>query len=116
MHKLEGNVEGLNRTKQKKFAFFMEVRKHYLSILSEIFRHLIFQSSTIEYMVQRQCKVQQVGNLLDEKGYGIGMKKGKNITNFVSIKLKVDQFQIHLFVVLSVKPFCSCKNLEKSQE
>lgn len=54
------NEEGLDRAENKKYAFLME-------------------SSTIEYMTQRHCGVVQVGNKLDEKGYGIAMKKSKKI-------------------------------------
>ena len=37
----------------------------------------LMESSTIEYTTQRNCDVVQIGNKLDEKGYGIAMKKGK---------------------------------------
>lgn len=33
------------------------------------------ESTSIEYMVERNCDVAQVGGLLDSKGYGIAMKK-----------------------------------------
>lgn len=52
------NEEGLERAKLGKYAFLME-------------------SSTIEYMTQRNCDVSQVGGKLDEKGYGIAMRKSK---------------------------------------
>lgn len=52
------NEEGLEKAKEGKYAFLME-------------------SSSIEYMIQRNCEVDQVGNKLDEKGYGIAMKKGE---------------------------------------
>lgn len=35
----------------------------------------IMESSTIEYTIERICDVVQVGKPLDEKGYGIAMKK-----------------------------------------
>lgn len=50
------NDDGRDRARQERYAFFME-------------------SSTIEYMVERYCEVVQVGGKLDEKGYGIAMKK-----------------------------------------
>lgn len=52
------NDEGLARVKSDKenYAFLME-------------------STSIEYMVERNCDVAQVGGLLDSKGYGIAMKK-----------------------------------------
>lgn len=54
------NDEGLERAKKGKYAFLME-------------------SSTIEFMTQRHCEVAQVGGKLDEKGYGIAMKKSIHI-------------------------------------
>lgn len=33
------------------------------------------ESSSIEYMIERNCEVTQVGGLLDDKGYGIAMRK-----------------------------------------
>ncbi|XP_013138195.1 PREDICTED: glutamate receptor ionotropic, kainate 2-like [Papilio polytes] len=52
------NDEGLLRVKSEKenYAFLME-------------------STSIEYMVERNCDVAQVGGLLDNKGYGIAMIK-----------------------------------------
>lgn len=54
----KSNEVGLERAKNGKYAFLME-------------------SSTIEYVIQRNCEVDKVGKQLDEKGYGIAMKKGK---------------------------------------
>ncbi|XP_011138744.1 glutamate receptor ionotropic, kainate 2-like isoform X1 [Harpegnathos saltator] len=35
----------------------------------------LMESSSIEYIMERECNVTQVGGLLDEKNYGIAMKK-----------------------------------------
>ncbi|XP_011061173.1 PREDICTED: glutamate receptor ionotropic, kainate 2-like [Acromyrmex echinatior] len=50
------NEDGLHKVKTDDYAFLME-------------------SASIEYMTERNCDVTQVGGLLDEKGYGIAMKK-----------------------------------------
>ncbi|KAF7387251.1 hypothetical protein HZH68_012928 [Vespula germanica] len=50
------NDEGLKKVLQENYAFLME-------------------SSSIEYIIQRECNVTKVGGLLDQKGYGIAMKK-----------------------------------------
>ncbi|XP_067000033.2 glutamate receptor ionotropic, kainate 2-like [Anabrus simplex] len=50
------NDEGLEKVKNENYAFFME-------------------SSSIEYFTERNCDVQQYGGLLDNKGYGIAMRK-----------------------------------------
>ncbi|RVE50837.1 hypothetical protein evm_004586 [Chilo suppressalis] len=52
------NDEGLERVKsdEENYAFLME-------------------STSIEYMAERNCDIAQIGGLLDSKGYGIAMKK-----------------------------------------
>ncbi|CAL8109948.1 unnamed protein product [Orchesella dallaii] len=52
------NAEGRDKVlkDEGKYAFFME-------------------STVIEYNVERVCGLYQVGNLLDSKGYGVGMRK-----------------------------------------
>lgn len=52
------------------------------------------ESSSIEYRVERNCDLMQVGNWLDSKGYGIGLPKGSELTDDVSreiIKLQEEQ-------------------------
>lgn len=58
LEKDEDNEQGLQRVikSEGEYAFFME-------------------SSSIEYQAQRQCEVRKVGQNLDEKGYGIAMRK-----------------------------------------
>jgi hypothetical protein len=51
------NQEGIDRVKAESYAFLME-------------------STTIEYVVQRECNLTQIGGLLDNKGYGIGLPEG----------------------------------------
>lgn len=51
------NEDGVRRVETENYAFLME-------------------STSIEYIIERHCALAQVGNLLDDKGYGIAMKKG----------------------------------------
>lgn len=51
-----GNDKGINMVKKGNFAFLME-------------------STSIDYMVQRDCELTQIGGLLDHKGYGIALRK-----------------------------------------
>ncbi|CAB3386125.1 Hypothetical predicted protein [Cloeon dipterum] len=53
---VSNNAEGVERVAKSKrtYAFFME-------------------STSIEYVVERNCDLQQVGGLLDSKGYGVAM-------------------------------------------
>lgn len=55
------NIEGLEWAKTKNYAFLME-------------------SSSIEYLIERNCEVTQIGGLLDDKGYGIAMRKSATQT------------------------------------
>ena len=50
--------EGIDRVSKEDYAFLME-------------------STMIDYTVQRNCDLMQVGGLLDTKGYGIGTPIGK---------------------------------------
>lgn len=45
--------EGINRVLKGNYAYLME-------------------STMIDYTIQRNCELMQVGGLLDSKGYGIG--------------------------------------------
>lgn len=53
------NKEGVALAEKGNYAFFME-------------------STSIEYETQRKCDLKQVGDLLDNKGYGIAMRKGND--------------------------------------
>ncbi|XP_060525036.1 glutamate receptor ionotropic, kainate 2-like isoform X3 [Cylas formicarius] len=59
------NDEGVRRVEQENYAYLME-------------------STTIEYVTQRHCSLAQVGGLLDDKGYGIAMKKFSPYRNDLS--------------------------------
>ena len=54
----EDNKEGHQRVRNENYAFLME-------------------STSIEYITERDCDVVRIGGLLDNKGYGIAMRKGK---------------------------------------
>lgn len=53
---VKSNEEGKERVEQGNFAFFME-------------------STSIEYITERNCNLTQIGNLLDSKNYGIATRK-----------------------------------------
>nr|UTN00859.1 ionotropic receptor [Semanotus bifasciatus] len=55
-YEVRENDEGVKRAEEKLYAFFME-------------------STSIEYNTERHCELQQYGGLLDDKGYGIAMRK-----------------------------------------
>lgn len=53
---VEDNDVGLSRVLNGTYAYFME-------------------SASIEYFTERYCNLTKVGDLLDDKSYGIGMRK-----------------------------------------
>lgn len=53
---VKSNDMGVQRAQHEKYAFFME-------------------STSIEYQTQRKCNLTSYGGRLDEKGYGIAMRK-----------------------------------------
>ncbi|CAJ0572004.1 unnamed protein product, partial [Mesorhabditis spiculigera] len=54
---VESSKEGISRVQHEEYAYLME-------------------SSMLEYAVERHCDLAQVGGLIDQKGYGIGLPKG----------------------------------------
>lgn len=50
------NEDGVEKVLNENYAFLME-------------------STSIEYIEQRQCNLTQIGSHLDAKGYGIAMRK-----------------------------------------
>lgn len=62
-YQTESNDAGVQRVLNDNYAFLME-------------------STSIEYNVARQCNLTQIGGLLDEKGYGIAMRKSRSIFRF----------------------------------
>ncbi|KRF99742.1 uncharacterized protein Dwil_GK22709 [Drosophila willistoni] len=69
----EDNEEGVRRVKHsQKYAFLME-------------------STSIEYNTKRECNLRKIGDALDEKGYGIAMRKNwpyRDKLNFAVIELQ----------------------------
>lgn len=55
---VQNNNEGIARVMNEKYAFLAE-------------------STAIDYHVQRNCDLMQVGDNLDSKGYGIATPRGK---------------------------------------
>ena len=47
----------------------------------------LMESTMIDYTIQRQCDLMQVGGLLDSKGYGIGTQRG--IYRFYYVNFRV---------------------------
>ena len=54
------NAGGVDRVRKEngKYAFLME-------------------STTVEYIIERDCELTQIGSLLDSKGYGIALPPSK---------------------------------------
>lgn len=61
----KNNVEGITRVlnSSENFGFLME-------------------SAAIEYTTERKCNLTQIGDLLDDKNYGIAMRQSKYFLSF----------------------------------
>ncbi|XP_071042115.1 glutamate receptor ionotropic, kainate 2-like [Parasteatoda tepidariorum] len=75
----DNNQKGVERVKKGNYAFLME-------------------STTIEYIIERNCELTQVGGLLDSKGYGIATPHGSPYrTHLSSAILKLQEGgQLHV--------------------
>lgn len=70
---VDGNAAGFERVKTS----------HNYAFLAE--------STSIDYQVQRNCDLMQIGDLLDAKGYGLAAPKGT--TKFLQLLPKVSSTQ-----------------------
>lgn len=48
---------------------------------------LLMESTSIEYVTQRNCNLTQIGGLIDSKGYGVGTPIGKRGKALAKVKL-----------------------------
>ncbi|KAK4883093.1 hypothetical protein RN001_006412 [Aquatica leii] len=62
---MANNDDGVRKAELENYAFFME-------------------STSIDYAIERHCNLTQVGGALDEKGYGIAMKKDSEYRHILS--------------------------------
>ncbi|VDK41779.1 unnamed protein product [Anisakis simplex] len=62
---VNSSKEGIWRVKTSDYAYLME-------------------SSMLEYAVERDCDLVQIGGLIDQKGYGIGLPKGSPYRELIS--------------------------------
>ncbi|XP_032754101.1 glutamate receptor ionotropic, kainate 3 [Rattus rattus] len=65
---VKNNEEGIQRTLTADYALLME-------------------STTIEYITQRNCNLTQIGGLIDSKGYGIGTPMGSPYRDKITIAI-----------------------------
>ena len=73
---VSSNAEGIDKVEQEdgKYAYMME-------------------SSSIQYIVERHCKLAQIGGLLDNKGYGIAVKPGSPLKPMLDAGILILQEQ-----------------------
>lgn len=64
---VKDNEEGIHRVLTSDYAFLME-------------------STTIEFVTQRNCNLTQIGGLIDSKAYGVGTPIGKYIITHFFLK------------------------------
>ncbi|KAF0289447.1 Glutamate receptor ionotropic, kainate 5 [Amphibalanus amphitrite] len=69
---VNSGAEGVERVKNERYAYLME-------------------SPQLEYVVERNCDLQQVGGLLDTKSYGIALPPGSPYTSTISTAILILQ-------------------------
>lgn len=65
---MEARPKLLSTTNDEGFEWAMDASRKYAFLM---------ESSSIDYIVERHCNMSMVGGWLDEKGYGIAMRKSK---------------------------------------
>ncbi len=77
---VKSTEEGIERVKKGGYAYLVE-------------------STTNEYVRQRDCELMQVGGLIDTKGYGIGTPTGNSRIDKNSTQV-LEAYQLNFFVKL----------------
>ena len=63
---------------ENKSVFVRSNREGVDKVLKENYAYLM-ESSSLEYEVQQNCNLTQIGGVLGSKGYGIALEKSKRI-------------------------------------
>lgn len=61
------------------------------------------ESTSIEYVIERNCELTQFGGMLDSKGYGIAIRQSKTQFNLFCFVIYFNNFA--LFYVLCIERF-----------
>lgn len=89
----ESNIEGVERVTKGKgnahkfITIFQQIHNVNLLERCSIFRSIIgsyaflMESTSIEYVIERNCELTQFGGMLDSKGYGIAMRQSTTRLN-----------------------------------
>ena len=77
-----GNQEGMDRVMKEDgaYAYFME-------------------EAALQYYMERNCELTQIGGLLDNKGYGIGLPLGKYTCNII-VYVEIPSFLLKVNILL----------------
>ena len=98
---VKSNQDGIEKVKQGQYAYLLE-------------------STTNEYARQRDCDLMQVGDLLDTKSYGLGLRKGFPIREEISnaILLLQEKGKIYQLYDKWWKQIggANCENAKKSDQ
>lgn len=46
----------------------------------------LMESTSIEYVIERNCELTQIGGMLDSKGYGIAMRQSKTASTILAFQ------------------------------
>ena len=90
--------EGVQRVIEGNYAFLMErLENSTINLMNNLeeyqndcnkYQLWFFYSTMLDYMVQRNCNLTQIGGLLDSKGYGIATPIGNTFKdNWISFHL-----------------------------
>ncbi|CAK5074427.1 unnamed protein product [Meloidogyne enterolobii] len=78
------------RMKETKKVFVRNNREGVEKVLRERYAFLM-ESSSLEYEVQQNCNLTQIGGVLGSKGYGIALQKDSEWTDRISRQILLYQ-------------------------
>uniref|UniRef100_A0A1I7SGT5 PBPe domain-containing protein n=3 Tax=Bursaphelenchus xylophilus TaxID=6326 RepID=A0A1I7SGT5_BURXY len=78
------------RFMQQRDVFVRSNREGVQKVLAQNYAYLM-ESSSLEYEVQQNCNLTQIGGVLGSKGYGIALQKGSEWTDRISKQILLYQ-------------------------
>lgn len=83
---VEDNHIGLYKAQTENYGFFFPKKLSFSKVLNNLlfFSAYLMESTTLLYYTERNCDVTMVGDLIDDRNYAIGMRKGYKYYNTLS--------------------------------
>lgn len=61
----------------------------------------LMESTSIEYVIERNCELTQIGNMLDSKGYGVALPPSKLKEGALKSWNRIEQYIVYSIQIIN---------------